>query len=135
LRSGNSITTGTIRLGIYNHDASTGKPSTVALDAGTVSTTAINTVYQITINQTLAAGWYWLALNAIALGNLGSAQITAITAGNNNSEIAMGGASGIGVNTNLQVGWTESVDVTSGFPTAGTVAYSSAPYLVWLRVA
>ena len=49
----------TIRLGIYNN--TNGQPSTVNLDAGTVACTAINTTYTITINQTLSAGWYWLA--------------------------------------------------------------------------
>lgn len=49
----------TLRLGIYNN--SDGKPSTVNLDAGTVVCSAVSTTYEITINQTLAAGWYWLA--------------------------------------------------------------------------
>ena len=49
----------TLRLGIYNN--TDGKPSTVVLDAGTVACTAANTTYEITISQTLAAGWYWLA--------------------------------------------------------------------------
>jgi hypothetical protein len=49
----------TIRLGIYNN--TNAKPSTVVLDAGTVACTAASTTYTITISQTLAAGWYWLA--------------------------------------------------------------------------
>lgn len=49
----------TLRLGIYNN--TDGKPSTVVLDAGTVACTAANTTYEITISQTLNAGWYWLA--------------------------------------------------------------------------
>ena len=55
--------TGSVRLGIYNNDSTTGKPSTVVLDAGTVSTTAATTIYQITISQSLTAGAYWLAFN------------------------------------------------------------------------
>lgn len=51
----------TVRLGIYNN--SNGKPSTVLLDAGTVSATAANTDYSVTINQAVSAGWYWLAAN------------------------------------------------------------------------
>lgn len=54
--------TATVRLGIYNSD-STGKPTTVVLDAGTVSATAATTNYAITISQTLAAGQYFLAAN------------------------------------------------------------------------
>ena len=53
--------TGSVRLGIYHN--SNGVPSTVSLDAGTVSTTAGNTLYEITINHTLSAGYYWLAFN------------------------------------------------------------------------
>ena len=55
--------TGAVRLGIYNNDSTTGKPSTVVLDAGTVATTTVNTVYEITISQSLSAGAYWLAFN------------------------------------------------------------------------
>jgi hypothetical protein len=40
-----------------------GNPSTVAFDAGTVSCTAASTFYEITISETLAEGWYWLAVN------------------------------------------------------------------------
>ena len=52
--------TNNIRLGIYNNDTTTGKPSTVNLDAGTVAVTAVG-LFTITISKTLAAGWYWLA--------------------------------------------------------------------------
>ena len=53
--------TNNIRLGIYNNDTATGKPSTVKLDAGTVAANAASTLFTITISQTLASGWYWLA--------------------------------------------------------------------------
>jgi hypothetical protein len=57
--------TSTVRLGLYNASTTTGKPSTVVFDAGTVSCTASNTNYEITISQTLtSAGWYYLAFNA-----------------------------------------------------------------------
>jgi hypothetical protein len=60
VRSGGALTgTVTVRLGIYNNTNK--KPSTVLLDAGTVAATAVSTVYSITINQSLSAGWYWLA--------------------------------------------------------------------------
>lgn len=60
---GGYVGTGAVRLGIYNNSTSTGKPTTVVLDAGTVATTALSTVYQITISQSLTAGTYWLAFN------------------------------------------------------------------------
>jgi len=50
--------TATVRLGIYADTS--GIPSTLVLDAGTVSATAANATYQITINQTLSTGFYWL---------------------------------------------------------------------------
>jgi hypothetical protein len=57
------VGTGSVRIGIYNNDSTTGKPSTVLLDAGTVATTAANTQYEITISQSLTAGAYWIAFN------------------------------------------------------------------------
>jgi hypothetical protein len=56
------VGTAVVRLGIYNNSSSD-QPSTVLLDAGTVSPTAANTGYEITISQTLSQGWYWLAIN------------------------------------------------------------------------
>jgi len=49
---------GVTRLGIYADN--NGVPSTLLLDAGTISATASNTNYEITINQSLTAGLYWL---------------------------------------------------------------------------
>ena len=57
------VGTGSVRLGIYNNDRTTGKPSTVLLDAGTVATTAASTIYEITISQLLTVGAYWIAFN------------------------------------------------------------------------
>jgi hypothetical protein len=51
---------GVMRLGIYNN--ANGAPSSLVLDAGTISPVASSTVYPITINQTLSVGWYWLAV-------------------------------------------------------------------------
>jgi hypothetical protein len=54
-------TTGAVaRLGIYNSDANF-QPSTLLLDAGTVSTTTLGQA-NITISQALTAGVYWLAV-------------------------------------------------------------------------
>jgi hypothetical protein len=53
------VGTASVRLGIFND--TDGQPSTVVLDAGTVSVTAASTVYEITISQSLNPGIYWLA--------------------------------------------------------------------------
>jgi hypothetical protein len=55
--------TASVRLGIYNASQTTGKPTTVFLDAGTVNATAANTEYAITISSTPPAGFYYLAFN------------------------------------------------------------------------
>lgn len=55
--------TATVRLGIYNASTTTGKPTTVLLDAGTVSVTTADTAYDITISQSVSSGWYYLAFN------------------------------------------------------------------------
>lgn len=63
IRTGTSFSgTATIRLGVYNN--LDGAPSTVKFDAGTVLCTAANTQYDITISQTLTAGWYWFAVKS-----------------------------------------------------------------------
>jgi len=55
-----SAASGVMRLGIYSNSASEDYPSTLLLDAGTVST-ATTGAKQITISQSLTAGLYWLA--------------------------------------------------------------------------
>jgi hypothetical protein len=50
----------TVRLGIYNADMATLTPSTLVLDAGTVSAATSASYPTITINQTLTAGLYFL---------------------------------------------------------------------------
>ena len=54
-----------IRLGIYNNDATSDKPGTRLLDAGTVSV-ATSGWKAITISQALTAGTYWLVALQIA---------------------------------------------------------------------
>jgi len=54
--------TAAVRMGIYNN--TNGFPTTVLVDGGTVSATASNTTYSITISTAVTAGWYWLAVNA-----------------------------------------------------------------------
>jgi hypothetical protein len=64
VRTGPNVTgTGQVRLGLYNVDATTGRPTTVVFDAGLLSTPNPNTNYEQTISQTLATGYYYLAFN------------------------------------------------------------------------
>lgn len=49
------------RLGIYNHSATTFRPSTLLLNAGTIDTGTTG-LKSITISQALTAGIYWVAL-------------------------------------------------------------------------
>ena len=63
IRTGDYAGTATVRLGLYNASATTGLPTTVVFDAGTVSPTAIDTNYEITISQSLSAGYYYMAFN------------------------------------------------------------------------
>lgn len=53
-------TNSVVRLGIYNDDGA-GRPGTLLLDAGTVATDSTTGIRAITISQTLAPGFYWLA--------------------------------------------------------------------------
>ena len=70
VRTGSGFSgSGTMRLGLYNADATTGKPSTVYLDAGTVNVTASSTIYEITISNTPPAGYYYFAMNAQTLAS------------------------------------------------------------------
>ena len=62
VNTGATVTTsGVARIGIYNSN-SNGEPNTLVLDAGTVSYSAANTTYAITISQPLSMGWYWLGV-------------------------------------------------------------------------
>ena len=110
--------TGAIRLGIYNNDITTGKPSTVLLDAGTVATTAALTTYEITISQSLSPGTYWLAF-------------CVQTAPTVSTNIAFNNSSSIGYTvsttglTNNAGYWTET-GVSGAFATAGTLVSATS---------
>lgn len=68
--------TGVVRLGVYNN--SNDAPTTVKFDAGTVSCTAGNTLYEITISQTLSSGYYWFAFNCQSFSGGGNLFISNI---------------------------------------------------------
>ena len=109
--------TGTVRLGIYNNDSATGKPSTVVLDAGTVSTTAASTVYQITISQSLSAGNYWIAFNMQTAATT-SDYIGVTTSTANNLGYVQ---STTGAISPPDAGAWRQTGVTGAFATAGTL--------------
>ena len=126
LTTGSSYSgTGAVRLGIYNNDVTTGKPTTVVLDAGTVATTAASTNYEITISQSLNAGAYWLAF-------------CVQTAPTTSTYIGTTGLLGLGYQvstsgTGTTGGtWTQT-GVAGAFATAGTLVAASASVVVSLR--
>lgn len=126
IRAGSTFAgSGVVRLGIYNN--SSGSPSTVLLDAGTVAPTAATTNYTITISQSLSVGWYWLAFNTQTAGT-----INTFFGATSSSWIA----SNLGTNdssNNYYAGFAETVTVTSGFTTAGTLSGWANPPRVLIR--
>ena len=105
-----------VRAGIYNNDSATGKPSTVLLDAGTVSPTAASTVYQITISQSLPVGNYWIAFNmqtAAANPHFLGKIFTIAT--------ALGYTISTTGSTTVDAGGWQQTGVTGAFATAGTL--------------
>ena len=116
------VGTGAVRLGIYNNDSATGKPSTVVLDAGTVATTAATTIYEITISQSLSAGAYWIAFN------MQTAPATPRFQGGSTAvDNAMGyfvSTTGI-VSTGNAGAWTEA-SISGAFATAGTLVSATS---------
>ena len=125
--------TASIRLAIYNN--SDGRPTTVLLDAGTVSATAASTGYEITISQTVSAGLYWLAFNTVTAATTNSFQATSVSATSMTGGPMGQGQSGIGTG-GIANGFSQSVNVTSGFSTAGTLAtMTQSGGMVWVKIA
>jgi hypothetical protein len=83
------------RMGIYSSD-SNDEPSSLVLDAGTVSTPGAGS-YAITISQTLSAGLYWLA--GVHQTNQGTGLVIRIAATTQGSFLPSGTVSG-GINAN-----------------------------------
>jgi hypothetical protein len=113
------------RLGIYNNSG--GKPSTVLLDAGTITATSSNTTFQITINETLAAGWYWLAVTRQS--GTGTQQLVGFQAGVLTTFPARYNADGY---TGRGPVWTQT-GVTGAYATASTDGSNNQPPSVMLR--
>ena len=119
------VGTASIRLGVYNN--SSGKPSTVAFDAGTVSCTAASTTYDITINQTLAEGWYWLAFNSQT-----NATTNNFATANNTLVNPLFPLASTTLATSAR--FTES-GVSGAFATAGSLSANTGAPIVGVRVA
>lgn len=82
-----TLSAGNARLGIFNDTS--GAPSTLVLDAGTVSTTTTG-LKEVTISQSVSAGVYWLGFVCDATPTVSSFSYT------NNNVIALLGVSGFG---------------------------------------
>jgi len=123
------VGTSTVRLGIYNNTS--GLPSTLLLDAGTISATAGNTTYQITVSQAVTTGWYWLAFCA-----QGTAATTPQFFGNQQGIIfqtPLMGAS-LGVNSNLYSAYGQA-SVTGAFPSSvSSLALQVTTPYTWMRI-
>lgn len=119
--------TASVRLGIYNNDSTTNTPSTVLVDAGTTAPTAAATGYEITINQAVTSGLYWLAFNMQSAATTSKfvandSTITGSPIGRAYTSLA----AALGTLSSL-IGYTES-SVTGAFATAGTlIRFTSSP--------
>jgi hypothetical protein len=124
--------TATVRLGIYNN--TDGKPSTLVLDAGTVSPTAASTAYEITISQTLSAGFYWLAF--CQQGTAPAVSSYAGFSGANNVAIPIlgYGTSIIAQSTNVTCAFTQN-SVTGAFSDVGTLSNANTQIFTWIGAA
>jgi hypothetical protein len=131
IRSGTSFSgTQTMRLGIYAD--TDGKPSTVILDAGTVSVSAANTNYEITISQSLNAGYYWLCMCT-----QGTAPATATYIGAPLGIAIVNPFMSAGASTpdaNLNTGYQQD-SVSGAFATATSLFLSAQPRYTWIRTA
>jgi len=133
MRSGAYVGTATVRMGLYNASSTTGLPTTVVFDAGTVSPSVIDTNYEITISQSLSAGYYYMALNLQAKTGDGD-YITGgalPTPGLPFLITATSFGTGVGFNYFTQSG------VSGAFATAGslTASSSSSCPMIGMRIA
>jgi len=119
--------TASIRLGIYNNSGNA--PTTVLLDAGLIAPSAISTEYNITINQALTPGWYWLAFNTITSPTTNNFYVYT-SASTIYQPFDLGAASAI---LPTAASYQQSVNVASGFATAASLSLSlSAAPAVYL---
>jgi hypothetical protein len=127
-KSGASQTSAsTIRLGIYNVGANN-KPTTLVLDAGTVSASAANTVYEITINQALNAGYYYLAINY-------QSGVQAYAMYISDPILPVGGYADNMTNQGINSQMYYQTGVSGAFATAGTLVASNDHFFMGMRIA
>jgi len=107
-----------VRLGIYNDN--NGLPNTVLLDAGTVSPVSSSTLYGITISQSLSPGIYWLASNVITSATTNN--YVGFATGIQTQIVGMPVVTVTSTANGTAFGYTESVNASSGFTTAGTLS-------------
>jgi hypothetical protein len=120
--------TASVRLGIYSD--TNGVPSTLVLDAGTVSAVAASAIYQITISQSLTAGTYWLAFCQQSAP--ASASYIGISGGVNIQNSLDLGQSTVG--GNFIQGYSQA-SVTGAFPSTMTPSANATVPHTWLRFA
>jgi hypothetical protein len=129
-RTSGGTTTGNYRMGLYNASSTTGLPTTVAFDAGTVSVNAQNTDFSITISQSITAGYYYLAINRQSGG------YEFITSGSSAIQTPQFAATGATLNGSPTRMFTQA-SVTGAFATATSLTANSsdAVILIGLRIA
>jgi len=110
-----------VRLGIYNDN--NGLPNTVLLDAGTVSPVSSSTLYGITISQSLSSGIYWLASNVITAATTNT--YVGFATGTQTQIVGMPVVTLTSTANGTAFGYTQSVNASSGFTTAGTLSVPS----------
>jgi len=120
--SGTFSGSGVARLGIYND--TNGQPSTVVLNAGTVAPVAAGAGYEITINQMLAAGIYWLAFVSQTNASVNNYRTSTTAYFQTPAASTTGNAQ--------SVGWTQT-GVSGAFTTAAVNGQSFNSPTVWLR--
>jgi len=124
--------TASVRLGVYANN--NGVPGSLILDAGTIAPTAASTAYEITVNQSIPAGLFWLAFNTVTFPSSNS-YIGAITSASLMNTI-FGTALGTTLSStggNFVQAYIQSVNVTSGYSTAGSVSASLVSPYVFIR--
>jgi hypothetical protein len=121
--------TATLRLAIYNNGTDM-LPSSLVLDAGFASCNTADTIFSITINQTLAKGWYWLAANPTQAATTNAFQSITGTNFPYNTIFNKNYFS-----STVQAQAAQSVTVTSGYPSTASPSWVNTSINVALRKA
>ena len=127
-----------VRIGIYNADPTTGRPSTVLLDAGTTSINASN-VKELTFDAlTLKPGFYWYVVAVQGLDTSGTANPT-FSACATSGSFQAAQETVVSASNNLFPTWFSGNNVTGAFaanPTFSvTRGLASKVFHLWAKVA